>query len=207
MPAPLRFSRLASQLQALAPLPAAPPAEAPVLTLATVNAPAAKAKPKSPKPPESFLTPHDQAALLLRVAAEVEHALMVEYLYAGFSLNEAQARPEHQSLVREWRQVVMGIAREEMGHLVTVQNLLQLIGAPLTLRREDMPFDNNLQPFTFRLEPLSQASLAKYVVAEMPSQKFLEKKTTRALEGAATHHRTGPAGQRWPAYQPGGPHL
>jgi hypothetical protein len=110
------------------------------------------------------------------VAAEVEHALMVEYLYAGFSLNETQAQPEHQSLVREWRQVVIGIAREEMGHLVTVQNLLQLIGAPLTLRREDMPFDNDLQPFTFRLEPLSKASPAKYVVAEMPSQKFPEKK-------------------------------
>ena len=127
-------------------------------------------------PPESFLTPHDEAALLLRVAAEVEHALMVEYLYAGFSLNEAQARPEHQTLVREWRQVVMGIAREEMGHLVTVQNLLQLIGAPLTLSRQDMPFDNGLQPFTFRLEPLSQKSLAKYVVAEMPSEDFLQKK-------------------------------
>jgi hypothetical protein len=174
MPAPLRFSRLASQLQALAPLPAAPPPDAPVLSLASLQALATKAKP--PKKPTPFLTPHDHAALLLRVAAEVEHALMVEYLYAGFSLNETQAQPEHQSLVREWRQVVMGIAREEMGHLVTVQNLLQLIGAPLTLRREDMPFDNDLQPFTFRLEPLSKVSLAKYVVAEMPSQKFLEEK-------------------------------
>ena len=33
---------------------------------------------------------HDTAVYLLHVASEIEHALMVQYLYAGYSLNEDQ---------------------------------------------------------------------------------------------------------------------
>src|SRR5205085_3746436 len=69
---------------------------------------------------------------------------------------------------RTWKKTLLGIAREEMGHLITVQNLLRLLGGPLIFDREDYPFRSDLYPFHFRLEPLSKSSLAKYVVAEMP---------------------------------------
>ncbi|HUP28249.1 MAG TPA: ferritin-like protein [Chloroflexia bacterium] len=115
------------------------------------------------------LSPHDEAVFLLHIAAEVEHSLLVQYLYAAYSLKGAHdVAPEHQAMVRAWKSTLLGIAREEMGHLVTVQNLLRLIGAPVTLDREDYPFRTDLYPFHFRLEPLSKDSLAKYVVAEMP---------------------------------------
>ncbi len=115
------------------------------------------------------LTPRDEAIFLLHTAAEVEHALLTQYLYAAYSLKPAKtAPPDQQAAVRRWRSTLLGIAREEMGHMITVQNLLRLIGGPLNLEREDYPFRSNLYPFHFRLEPLSKASLAKYVVAEMP---------------------------------------
>ncbi|HEX8231219.1 MAG TPA: ferritin-like protein [Chloroflexia bacterium] len=118
---------------------------------------------------EPPLAPRDEAVFLLHTGAEIEHALLVQYLYAAYSLKSPKEVPqEHASKVRSWKKTLLGIAREEMGHLITVQNLLRLIGGPLNLEREDYPFRSQLYPFPFRLERLSKASLAKYVVAEMP---------------------------------------
>jgi hypothetical protein len=115
------------------------------------------------------LPSRDETIFLLHIAAEVEHALMVQYLYAAYSLKPATEAPEDkQAMVKAWKKTLLGIAREEMGHLITVQNLLRLIGAPINLEREDYPFRGDLYPFHFRLEPLSKGSLAKYVLAEMP---------------------------------------
>ncbi len=101
---------------------------------------------------------------------------MVQYLYAAYSLNENQAEDEHRTLVKKWKSVIAEVAREEMGHLATVQNILTLIGGPLCLDREDYPIiDPNLWPFPFELEPLTKDSLAKYVLAEMPSDEVLAK--------------------------------
>src|SRR5438132_7424074 len=118
---------------------------------------------------DPHLSPHDEAVFLLHIGAEVEHALMVQYLYAAYSLKHSDEVPqEHQEKVHAWRRTLLGIAREEMGHLITVQNMLRLIGGPITLDREDYPFRSDLYPFHFRLEPLSKNSLAKYILAEMP---------------------------------------
>jgi hypothetical protein len=104
-------------------------------------------------------SPREKAAVLLRVAAQVEHALMVQYLYAGYS-----CAPPQRS--------ILDVAIEEMSHLMTVQNLLRCLGEPPHLvRQEDsapVPEEDRLYPFGFRLEPLSEQSLAKYVVAESP---------------------------------------
>ncbi len=121
------------------------------------------------------LCAHDEAIFFLHVASEVEHALMVQYLYAAFSLGGSQVPPGKKEKVSEWRKTILGIAREEMGHLITVQNILHSIGGPLTFIRENFPFDSQLYPFHFSLERLTKKSLAKYVVAEMPSEDFLKK--------------------------------
>jgi len=109
------------------------------------------------------LQPRDEAIFLLHTAAEIEHALMVQYLYAAWSL-PADAT----GTVGRWRRAVLQIAREEMAHLATVQNLLRFVGGPLNLDREDFPYRSELYPFPFRLEPLGRASLARFVTAEMP---------------------------------------
>lgn len=120
--------------------------------------------------------PLDKARILLESAAEVEHALMVQYLYAAYSLKDfgevtdaAQATALDGSLPESWPQVLLGIAREEMGHLLTVQNLLLLLGLAPNFEREDFPPRKDLYPFALHLEPLSQRSLAKYVLAEAPA--------------------------------------
>ncbi|NES04200.1 MAG: hypothetical protein F6K22_15975 [Okeania sp. SIO2F4] len=115
--------------------------------------------------------PRDEAALLLTVAAEVEHALMVQYLYAAYSVRDDQENHEIKGRVKSLYQRLAQLAREEMGHLMTVQNLLHLIGAPLNFEREHSPFESELYPFRFKLEPLSKQSLAKYITAERPAEQ------------------------------------
>ncbi|NEO94975.1 MAG: hypothetical protein F6K56_34190, partial [Moorea sp. SIO3G5] len=150
-----------------------PPSEAAIATL------------KLAKLPLSFeieRNPRDEAALLLTVAAEVEHALMVQYLYAAYSVRDDQTNHETRGRVQSLYQRLAQLAREEMGHLMTVQNLLHLIGAPLNFEREDSPFESKLYPFRFKLEPLSKQSLAKYITAERPAEQGeIDQKTWQRL--------------------------
>ena len=119
----------------------------------------------------AFPTPLDKARILLESAAEIEHALLVQYLYAQFSLKQPDelSDPAQKQAVDSWIGTLHGIARQEMGHLMTAQNLLLSIGMPPNLEREDFPPQKDLYPFTMHLEPLSQRSLAKYVAAESPA--------------------------------------
>lgn len=113
------------------------------------------------------MTWRDYLIMLLHIGAELEHALMVEYLYAAYSLGGDDAA-KHDDRVREWRDTILTVAREEMGHLITVQNLLLLVGGPVSFERRDYPWSSPFYPFEFRLERLSLKSLACYVYAEMP---------------------------------------
>jgi hypothetical protein len=111
---------------------------------------------------------HDFAVFMLHVAAEIEHSLMVQYLYAAYSIGGAGLGEAAHEPARQWREIILGIAKEEMGHLITVQNILRLIGGPLHLEREDYPFRSEFYPFHFTLEPATKSSIAKYVIAEAP---------------------------------------
>jgi len=117
-------------------------------------------------------SPLDKAEILLESAAEIEHALMVQYLYTAYSLKSSDEviDPAQQAALDDlaWPAVLFGIAREEMGHLMTVQNMLLLLGLPPNFEREDFPLRKEVYPFSLHLERLSQKSLAKYVVAEAP---------------------------------------
>src|SRR5262249_6557100 len=120
--------------------------------------------------PAGFPTPAEKVQFLLHAAAEVEHALLVQYLYAGYSLKKSGdvTDPQQKAALDQWPKALRGIAREEMGHLMTVQNLLLLTRQPLHFERQAFPQPANLYPFKMQLEPLTQRSLAKYVIAESP---------------------------------------
>lgn len=121
------------------------------------------------------LPAREQAVYLLHVGAEVEHALMAQYLYAAYSLGGPDLSNEQQKLVRQWRDTIVQVAREEMGHWAAVENILTLLGAPLNFAREDFPIPKDLYPFAFELEPLTKRSLGKYVLAEMPTEDVVKK--------------------------------
>lgn len=122
-----------------------------------------------------FAPPTETVAYLLHIGAEIEHALAVQYLFAGYSLGIAGLSDERQALVQRWRATVLDIAREEMAHLATVQNLLTALGSPLTFEREDFPIPTDLFPFPFELQKLTKTSLGKYVLAESPDRATLQK--------------------------------
>jgi len=105
---------------------------------------------------------------LLHIGAELEHSLMVQYLYAAYSLDDQTGSAKQRGKVRKWRNWILTVAKEEMGHLLTVQNLLCLLGGPVCFKRSLFPTDTLYLPFRFRLEPVSTNLLAKYVYAEAP---------------------------------------
>lgn len=109
-------------------------------------------------------TPKEDVTGLLMLAAEVEHALMAQYLYAALSIRGAAARQLNH------------VAVQEMGHLVTVQNLLLAIsgitaeGIPsvLHLGRDRLRRASSRNPLPLILEPVSRSALGKFVVVERP---------------------------------------
>ena len=79
---------------------------------------------------------------LLCLAAELEHGLMCEYLYAAFSLKSTAGpglRDDQIKAVERWRGVIFGIAGEEMLHWAVVQNLLTAVGSAPYVSRPHMP--------------------------------------------------------------------
>ena len=125
------------------------------------------------------MTLRDSAIFLMQLAAEVEHALLVQYLYAAFSLNRTAPGVPSTAF-----NMIFSTAREEMGHLMTVQNVLLALGSSASLYRENMPVSTDFYPFPFTLEPVSRASLAKYVLAEMPDGGLTEPKLSQVRADA-----------------------
>lgn len=107
-------------------------------------------------------SPEEELVQLLQDASEIEHGLMLTYLYASYSLKV----PNIQGMIRM-------IAIEEMGHFITVQNLLAACGGAFNFDRNEWGRQTFFHPFAFRLEPASVGSLAKYAVAEMPDSKLV----------------------------------
>jgi hypothetical protein len=112
--------------------------------------------------PATDMSPEDELVQLLHEAAEIEQGLMLQYLYAAYSLK-----------VLIVSGAVRLIAIEEMGHFVTVQNLLAACGGPPFFGRGRWDQRNEFKPFPFRLEPASVGALAKYAVAEMPDPSLV----------------------------------
>lgn len=108
---------------------------------------------------------------LLKEVSEVEHSLMLQYLYAGFSIKDefaslrGTAVPDSKSF--------LGVAVQEMGHLSSVNKLLVDLGASPNLDIQDFPYENDIYPFPMSLEPLSKSTVAKYLYCESSPEDLL----------------------------------
>lgn len=111
--------------------------------------------------------------IALEEAAELEHGLMVQYLFAAMTLKQSEREgltAAQVDLVIRWRASILDVARQEMGHLGTVQNLLAIIGgAPrFTLPPFPIPAKYYTGKLTFSLEPLTRQTIARFVRFEEP---------------------------------------
>src|SRR5258708_21104617 len=79
---------------------------------------------------------------LLREAAELEHTILCEYLFAAFTMKQRADEgltAAQLEAVDRWRTVILTVAKQEMLHLTLVQNLLTAIGAAPHLSRPNLP--------------------------------------------------------------------
>lgn len=101
----------------------------------------------------------DQLVHALMDAGDVEHQLMVQYLYAGFSLRRdplpGKCTPAQYEHVRRWSSTLFMVARQEMEHLSFVNEMLTAIGAPPHFCRENMGAEGLQSPY-FSAETLAR---------------------------------------------------
>jgi hypothetical protein len=114
----------------------------------------------------------EEAVALLRIAAEVEGALVPQYLFTAGSLLPGISTQvpgfDHAIQSDDWYDLMRVLAKQEMGHLITLQNLLLSLGSAPHLDRENFPTTSPLYPFPFSLQPAHLATIARYVCAEAP---------------------------------------
>jgi CDGSH-type Zn-finger protein/uncharacterized Fe-S cluster protein YjdI len=95
------------------------------------------------------------------------------YLYAAFTLKDGEGdglSPEEAQAVRRWRQVLLGVAVEEMGHLAAVWNITAALGAAPRIGRTNFPLDPGYLPasITVKLAPFNTDTLQHFVFLERP---------------------------------------
>ena len=123
--------------------------------------------------PEIVVEHREHLWYLLAEAAQVEHLIMCQYLYASFSLKggpEDGLTPEQAAAVARWRDLLTGIAVEEMLHLALVFNVMTAIGAAPPLSRPNFPRSSDDLPggVQFRLLPFGADSLTHFLYLERP---------------------------------------
>lgn len=131
---------------------------------------------------------------LLHEASEIEQQLMIQYLYAAFTLKKRPDKtctPAQFEYVRRWGSTLLAVARSEMEHLALVNGILSAIGAPPYFDRRNIPaqfphfLGENLEigrekttgngpcdvPFVF--ERFNLPTIQRFVCAESPALDVL----------------------------------
>jgi ferritin-like protein len=106
-------------------------------------------------------------------AAELEHLVMLQYLFAAFSLKQSVNEglsADTLAAVQRWRKTLMSIGEQEMLHLALVQNLLTAVGAAPRLTRPNFPMPAYSYPAGVRIEliPFGEAALRHFAFLERP---------------------------------------
>jgi hypothetical protein len=134
-----------------------------------------------PSAPERDLVIEHREALIFMIcqAAEMEHALMCEYLFAAFSLKERAVEgltPAQMEAVDRWRRTILGVAAQEMLHLALTANMLTAVGASPHLSRPNLPQPARHYPPGVRLAllPFGDQALRHFMFLERPEGMALD---------------------------------
>ncbi|AXG82298.1 ferritin-like domain-containing protein [Streptomyces paludis] len=136
------------------------------------------------------ITTRGRLVATLREAAAIELAVMLQYLYAAYSVPTHGAGAEYvrrgawtdrqlqlacgdggESLDEGIRGMLLTVAREEMIHFLLVNNIITALGEPFHVRRIDFGTVNHELPvpLDFSLERLGPGSVDRFVRIERPA--------------------------------------
>lgn len=142
-------------------------------------------------PEAPFVIEHREALIyMLCEAAELEHAIMCQYLFAAFSLkqhaDEGLCGVEVQAVGR-WRKKISHVATQEMLHLALVHNVLSAVGAAPHLGRPNMPQPANHYPAGVQLAllPFGEQALRHFMFLERPEGMDIDDTDALAAVGRA----------------------
>jgi len=121
----------------------------------------------------------EQLWWLLAEAAQLEHMIMCEYLYAEFSLKDGSGdglTAGQAEAVGRWRTTLREIAMEEMLHLALVSNLMTAIGAAPVFGRPNFPQRSGYFPAGVQLDllPFGEQALRHFLFLERPEGMELQ---------------------------------
>ncbi|MDP9245463.1 MAG: ferritin-like protein, partial [Chloroflexota bacterium] len=132
----------------------------------------------------------EQLIYLLREAAELEHTILCEYLFAAFTmkqrLDEGLTAAQLEAVDR-WRKTILTVAKQEMLHLTLVQNLLTAIGAAPHLSRPNLPTAAKHFPagVEIALVPFGERALKHFLFLERPEGVALDDPDAQTAIGRA----------------------
>jgi hypothetical protein len=142
-------------------------------------------------PEAPFVIEHREALIyMLCEAAELEHGIMCEYLFAAFSLKQSTDEgltEDELAATNRWRKQVLHVATQEMLHLALVQNLLTAIGGPPHLVRPNLPLPAAHYPAGVQLAllPFGEQALTHFMFLERPEGMDLNDADGLAAMGRA----------------------
>ncbi|MBV8945993.1 MAG: CDGSH iron-sulfur domain-containing protein [Solirubrobacterales bacterium] len=125
-------------------------------------------------PEAPFVIEHREALIyMLCEAAELEHGIMCQYLFAAFSLKQREDEgltAGELAAVDRWRKNISHVATEEMLHLALVHNLLSAIGAAPHFGRPNLPAPAHHYPagVNLTLVPFGEQALQHFIFLERP---------------------------------------
>lgn len=148
----------------------------------------------------------DELILLLNEAAQVEHSLTCQYLFAALSLKrDVSEGVTQEQLIRinDWEQIILLVARQEMEHLGLVGNLLTAIGAAPYLNKPNFPQPKTYLPRPMVLEKFSEETVKRFVCFERPDHispedGFCDEPLNAAEKAATLLVEKTPQPQRFP---------
>ncbi len=115
----------------------------------------------------------EELFFLLSEAAQLEHMIMCQYLFATFSLKRDVSEGVTQTqleAMKRWERTVLNVAVEEMLHLALVNNLLIALGSIPYLDRPNFPLQGKYFPAGIKLAllPFGERALQHFLFLERP---------------------------------------
>ena len=146
-------------------------------------------------PEAPFVIEHREALIyMLCQAAELEHGIMCQYLFAAFSMKQGEDEGltgDELTAVTRWRKQISHVATQEMLHLALVQNLLSAIGAAPHMTRPNLPHQAGHYPAGVQLAllPFGERALRHFMFLERPEGMDLSDAAGLAAVGRAIPHK------------------